>query len=211
MDQFLGIIRNDIKLFCKDTEFEGMSSLYLEVEPYASRIKPFVDNLTKLHAQVLSDTLYANCEKNWKFLLEDYDTEKRGFYINLQFDPIYHGKYYPIGRKETIYGLKSDPLYIDGDNENLTTPFEAAKAHYGEQWNNLYIFVPFKNVNLAIKMIEPENVKKEFTMMYEYKIVLDKENLSPSYFITDLLLIYDPTGQVVWSATTGDHSYEVTL
>ena len=60
-------------------------------------------------------------------------------------------------------------------------------------------------------MIEPENVKKEFTMMYEYKIVLDKENLSPSYFITDLLLIYDPTGQVVWSATTGDHSYEVTL
>ena len=208
-NQFGAIVNNDLKKFCKGTEFENISALYLEVEPYASKIKPYLEDMQALRNIVLQDTLHEVIKDTWKYVMDDYDIDKKGFYIN------------PTNVFMGIdFGNEKFPIYTEGDkmfwiaesDEELLASFHIAQEHYGDEYSTEKFFVPMSNVNLALQMTEKKNNEKEFSVMFQFVVDFDEtNNNSPFYSLTDILLVYDPTQQVVWSAKTGDHSNEVKL
>ena len=78
------------------------------------------------------------------------------------------------------------------------------------------LIVPIKNHNVAL-MIEDasgagfNSYSPIFRFYFKSKMAYPEDPKLTDLVIEDILLVHEPTGQVVWSAKTGDHSNEVKL
>lgn len=205
-ERFYGLIFDDIMEFCRGTEFEGLSVLHLEVEPYATKVKPLVDELASLRKIVFNDTLHKELTQLW-FCVGDYNIKRGGFEIDLSMDKIQMlGKWanYPVENffvgNDILKHFKSEPgKRFDGGKIVDSEVYEPS------------IFIPMDNKRLALSMLDPQYKEgtKKFSMIMQYKVNTSMDY--PFFEAVDFHLVYLPTQQIVWSASTGDHSMEVTF
>lgn len=218
---FEGLLRNDFDQYYHDTEIGKMSNLLRQIPENIGFYTKCKDDMAKIRAAVIADTIHALGEhsKEW-FNEHEYDMDTKSF--TFRFDDRTFRLPTKMDSLEDFKPLKYMYITTLQIPEKVAEKFnkhEPRLNSYGqeERPEMLYDYklpVRIENLNVALAVDDVKaKIKsgkpRDFSFYYQYRFVEDEKY--PHLEVTDIILLYNPTQEVVWTAMTGDHSNEVHL
>lgn len=218
---FEGLLRNDFDQYYHDTEIGKMSNLHRQTPENIGLYTKCKDDMSKIRAEVLADTIHALGEHSTEwFVGYEYDMDTKSF--SFQFDDRTFRLPTKMDSLEDFKPLKYMYITTLQIPEKVAEKFnkhEPRLNSYGqeERPEMLYDYklpVRIENLNVALAVDDVKaKIKsgkpRDFSFYYQYRFVEDEKY--PHLEVTDIILLYNPTQEVVWTAMTGDHSNEVHL
>lgn len=218
---FEGLLRNNFDQYYHDTEIGKMSNLHRQTPENIGLYTKCKDDMAKIRAEVLADTIHALGEHSTEwFVGYEYDMDTKSF--SFQFDDRTFRLPTKMDSLEDFKPLKYMYITTLQIPEKVAEKFNKHKPRLNssgqeERPEMLYDYklpVRIENLNVALAV---DDVKtkitsgkpRDFSFYYQYRFVEDEKY--PHLEVTDIILLYNPTQEVVWTAMTGDHSNEVHL
>ncbi|WP_301196192.1 hypothetical protein [Duncaniella muris] len=218
---FEGLLRNNFDQYYHDTEIGKMSNLHRQTPENIGLYTKCKDDMAKIRAEVLADTIHALGEHSTEwFVGYEYDMDTKSF--SFQFDDRTFRLPTKMDSLEDFKPLKYMYITTLQIPEKVAEKFNKHKPRLNssgqeERPEMLYDYklpVKIENLNVALAV---DDVKtkitsgkpRDFSFYYQYRFVEDEKY--PHLEVTDIILLYNPTQEVVWTAMTGDHSNEVHL
>lgn len=222
-----GLVANDFDWFYHNDSIGKMTPLIRETPEnlaYFERCKTLMNDCRE--TILIKGVLIAASDDLW-YGSHQYNMESGCFMISLAAKGI------KVEESDRIYSnrIQMEQDVSDGKVYSLSGIYpvvlENMHKHFGtkEEWDRIYnrtkvvpcadLIIPIANRQVALMIEECEPVvswqRPVFELFYKARLENIDDGCLSHLVLDDIFLIHTKTGEIVWSASSGDHSMEVTL
>lgn len=226
-----GLMDDNFGEFYHGTEIGDMSPLKRQSGQYAEQFKHMSDQMKEIRQTLKNNPSHKLLKDIWGYSNE-YDLENEQFVfktLESHFKlPLFDNAIHPELKSKGFPGYHIE-FYVPASNapKSIVDYFEKEEEHsfeYRIRNRNFRLYkdklkVPIKNKDVALAIEDSyrssypqcSNLGKRFFDFFVQFVLKESDAGVPYFEVTDIILLYNPTQEVVWTAMTGDHSNEVHL